>query len=66
MTGERIGYFAAPKAGYPKVGVLYRGGAEVFNYGSPRRALKIDNPSCMYLRASLTEGGIRKVELVRV
>lgn len=35
LTGERVGYFAAPKAGYPKVGALYRGGAEVYNYGSP-------------------------------
>jgi hypothetical protein len=35
LTGERVGYWGAPDASYPRVGDLYYGGLEVFNYGNP-------------------------------
>lgn len=35
LTGERIGYWGASDASYPRVGDLYYGVAEVFNYGNP-------------------------------
>ena len=38
LTGERIGYWGASDASYPRVGDLYYGGAEVFNYGNPTDA----------------------------
>lgn len=34
LTGERVGYWGASDASYPRAGDLYYGGAEVFNYGN--------------------------------
>jgi hypothetical protein len=38
LTGERVGYWGAPDASYPRVGNLYYGGIEVYNYGNPTEA----------------------------
>lgn len=35
LTGERVGYWGAQDTSYPRVGDLYYGNIEVFNYGSP-------------------------------
>lgn len=38
LTGERVGYWGASDASYPRAGDLYYGGAEIFNYGNPTSA----------------------------
>lgn len=38
LTGERVGYWGASDASFPRVGDLYYGGVEVYNYGNPADA----------------------------